>query len=762
MLLGLINTIMRKILQKLFFAVLVINCSALYSQTTLPGTIEVENGDLSQNNNHFERNIVGSGNGGTNNIVLGFRKTRTEAVDGDGESGAGVNGTIINNVTVTADGNYDFTFTYFKNSSDNTITINSTDATGGNSTTLASFTLIRNDASGNNTATTSSYSTQTVTGVALTTGINYITITNAASAILNLDNVIVTASSAAIPPTMTSNGTGNWNEASTWTVSGTAATTPSTTPTAEYDVVIGAHIITIPSGMGAAEAKSITCAAGQGGQLILRQNNTLTVTDDISFDKSNDGMILYAQNGNFSTVTFGGSYLSGKKTTIIKRLSEDKWTLVSSGLNNSKQFKTLDDSRNYTVKVGTKHAFGSYDDSRPAFDAAAPAGTTGKYVYVNDGYGTGPTWGNGIGWATKSDEDPANTSDSKHDVVFQGDLHSADVPVSLANAGFNLVGNPYPTYLYGNDDTVEATNNVLTVNADKLTEPTLWFWDSDNETWITKNQSSGAYHISPLQGFFVKTNAASTSFNFTEAMQTHTSNSDTFLKSSNSNFSIDLSIENEGRTTSTLVNYLENTTTSFDNGFDSSTFGGYSSTLEVYTHLLDDNTSKKLAIQSLPNNNLEDMIVPVGISAAVNSEISFTAETLNVPTGYKVFLEDKLKNTFTRLDEADAKYTTTVSEKITDGRFYIHTSAKNVLSTESELLKSISLYKSSNTTLKIVGLSQGKTNLKLYNVLGKQVLSHSFSANGVKEISLPKLSKGVYVVQLETETGKLNKKIVLE
>lgn len=743
---------MGKNLLKLLFIAFLVSGSAIYSQTGLPGTIEVESGDLSQNAVHSTINVVGSGNSGTSNIVSQFRKTTPEA------GGTGVNGTIINHVSIAADGNYDFTFTYYKSSSDNTISINSTNSTGGSSTTLATFTLPKNSNTG---ATTSSYGTHTVTGVALTTGITYITIKNAAPAVLDLDNVIVAASSAAIPPTMTSNGTGNWNEASTWTVSGTAATTPSTTPTAEYDVVIGAHIITIPSGMGAAEAKSITCAAGQGGQLILRQNNTLTVTDDISFDKSNDGMILYAQNGNFSTVTFGGSYLSGKKTTIIKRLSEDKWTLVSSGLNNSNQFKTLDDSRNYTVKVGTKHAFGSYDDSRPAFDAAAPAGTTGKYVYVNDGYGTGPTWGNGIGWATKSDEDPANTSDSKHDVVFQGDLHSADVPVSLANAGFNLVGNPYPTYLYGNDDTVEATNNVLTVNADKLTEPTLWFWDSDNETWITKNQSSGAYHISPLQGFFVKTNAASTSFSFTEAMQTHTSNSNTFLKSSNSNFSIDFSIKTQKRTTRTLINYSEHATTSFEKGYDSSTFGGYTSSFEVYTTLLGGDVSKKLAIQSLPKSDYENMVVPVGLSVSPNSEVTFSAKVSNIPAGYKVFLEDRLNNTFTRLDEAGSEYIATVTEAKTEGRFYLHTRS-SALSVESEFLNSVSIYKSDAATLRIVGLSQGKSNVKLFNVLGKQVMNASFNAQGVKEIALPKLATGVYIVQLETETGKLNKKIVLE
>ena len=42
------------------------------------------------------------------------------------------------------------------------------------------------------------------------------------------------------------------------------------------------------------------------------------------------------------------------------------------------------------------------------------------------------------------------------------------------------------------------------------------------------------------------------------------------------------------------------------------------------------------------------------------------------------------------------------------------------------------------------------------------MFNSSFKTNGVKDISLPSLATGVYIVQLETEAGNLNKKIVLE
>ncbi|WP_299057058.1 T9SS type A sorting domain-containing protein [uncultured Polaribacter sp.] len=566
--------------------------------------------------------------------------------------------------------------------------------------------------------------------------------------------VDVTLTTATEPPTMTSNKNGDWNDPTVWTVSGTAATTPSTTPTSEYDVVLG-HVVTIPEGMGAATAKSI--GSTTGAQLILKENNNLTVTEDISLDKSDDGMILYAQNGTTSTMTFGGTYLSGKKTTIIKRLTSDKWHLISSPFNITKVNLTTENSSTHLRDNGSVLSLASYDDSKVSGS---------KYSYFTNGtIADSERFGNGQGYSISVSD--ATTPD----YYMTGDQHSGSISYTLSTGGngFNLIGNPYISYIHAND-AADATNNILQVNgslgSDRLVEDTIWLWDADNETWITKTRTdTDGYRINPLQGFFVQAKSAE-AFSFTKAMETNdASNSaadNTFLKSSNSKFEVVLSLKSGQLTRKASIRYIANTTTSFDNGYDGSLFGGYASALEVYTGLVAGNSGKKLAIQSLPNENYEDMVVPVGVTAEANSEIEFSAEALNIPSGYKVFLEDRANNTFTRLDEVNAKYTTTVADASTEGRFFLHTSMQSALSIEDTLLNSLSIYKSNTTTLRVVGLSQGEASVKLFNVMGKQVMSSSFNAQGVKEIALPSLSTGVYIVQLETEAGTLNKKIILE
>jgi uncharacterized protein (TIGR02646 family) len=209
--------------------------------------------------------------------------------------------------------------------------------------------------------------------------------------------------------------------------------------------------------------------------------------------------------------------------------------------------------------------------------------------------------------------------------------------------------------------------------------------------------------------------------------------------------------------------YLDNATKGFDNGYDGETFGGVANTVDVFTNLLENNEGKKYQIQSLPNSDFENMVIPVGVKAAAGKEITFSVEALNIPSGINVYLEDKTTNTVTLLSEANATYKVTLAGALDGiGRFYIHTKASSVLSTETIALGNVSIYTTDASTLRVAGLSQGKASVKVFSLLGKQVFETSFNATGVKDMQLPKLASGIYVVQLATENGTLNKKITLE
>ena len=178
--------------------------------------------------------------------------------------------------------------------------------------------------------------------------------------------------------------------------------------------------------------------------------------------------------------------------------------------------------------------------------------------------------------------------------------------------------------------------------------------------------------------------------------------------------------------------------------------------------MVEDNQGKNYQVQSLPLSEMESTIIPIGLRSVSGKEITFSVENLNLPENLNVFIEDRSKNIFTNLNETN--YKVTLEEAIDGvGRFFLHTSSKVALSVDDALtLDNLSIYKANASTLRIVGLQKGNATIKLFNILGKQMMNSSFEANGVKEISLPNLATGFYLVQLETENGKLNKKIILE
>jgi hypothetical protein len=341
--------------------------------------------------------------------------------------------------------------------------------------------------------------------------------------------------------------------------------------------------------------------------------------------------------------------------------------------------------------------------------------------------------------------------DTAGDIVFTGTFNDADASIAVSSTTeYNLIGNPYLASVSVGELLSQA--NIATL----LTEKTIWLWDQSQDTYVIKNQNS-SFEIAPGQAFFVSA-AQTGSFSINEDMQTL--RQDTFQKIT-TRPEVALTLSNGAASRTASIFYIDGATTGFDNGYDSSIFGGLANDFSIFTHAVANGSGKNLGIQSLPDNNFENMIIPVGVIAESGSALEFSARLENLPEGIKVFLEDKEENTFTRLDALNASHKITTTSIINGvGRFYLHT-AKSVLSIADATLDNVSIFTVHNS-LRIVGLQQGKASVKLFNILGKQVLNAAFESNGMKDISLPRLTKGIYIVQLETAEGTLNKKIILE
>ncbi|KGL63374.1 LamG-like jellyroll fold domain-containing protein [Polaribacter sp. Hel1_85] len=467
--------------------------------------------------------------------------------------------------------------------------------------------------------------------------------------------------------------------------------------------------------------------------------STGAVANEITIDASSS--VTIESGGSLileGTATVNGDFIYNVNAP------DDKWHLVSSPVTGEQ----YDDTWNTANSIATNlpnEALARYINTSDA---------DGDWVYFQDS-GTATTFGSGTGYSLK------RTGTGNYS--FMGTFPAPPInPTITANdiGGANqnrwtLVGNPFPAYI--NIATFLAANTTPLTD----THEAIYIWNASANGGVGEYQSLTTGQIHPGQGFFVNANVASTSVTFTKAMQSHQVSS-TFYRTVNPKIIVTL---NDGsRTKSTEINYLSDKTTGLDPRFDIGIFTGQSSSFNLYSQLVSNNEGVNFMKQSLPDANYENMIIPIGVNAATGLEIAFSTEALNLPNDIKVFLEDRETNTFTRLDETNSTYKVTLTTALNGiGRFYLHTTTGKALNIDTNFpLQNISIYKTDATTLRIAGLQGKHASIKVYTILREVVLNSTFQANGVKDISLPKLTTGVYLVELQTEKGTLNKKIILE
>ncbi|SEC85050.1 Por secretion system C-terminal sorting domain-containing protein [Tenacibaculum sp. MAR_2009_124] len=412
--------------------------------------------------------------------------------------------------------------------------------------------------------------------------------------------------------------------------------------------------------------------------------------------------------------------------TYKRNLPNTNWHLVSPPVS-GETIEDLISNNSFASGTGTNIGIAPYNNDGTAWDYQTSSSTGGLV--------------SGQGISVKLN--------SSGFISFTGSLNVDNIsyPITQNTSNFNLVGNPFTSYV--NSATFTTENSGI------LSEETIWLWDGTQ--YITYNAAS-PIELAPGQGFFLEA-SRNGSVIFSSSNQSHQT-TDTFMRSSESLLpAFELFINGHGKQKSTKVFYIDDKTTGFDNGYDSSMFSEDSSDMAVFTQLVSDNEGKQLAIQTLPNNSYETIVIPVGLNFQTGN-ITFSANTLNFPTDVKIILEDRVNEVLTDLSEQS--YSVVLNENAHGiGQFYVHTSRDVLGINSSESLNNISIYKSANNSITINGLQVEKASLTIYSIVGKKIMSSKFSSNGNSIISIPKLSTGVYLIEINSPSEKINKKIVI-
>ncbi len=496
-----------------------------------------------------------------------------------------------------------------------------------------------------------------------------------------------------------------------------------------------------------------------GGNLTTSDGAEITVIGNLVIDPEGTFELKNA------TLKVEGDNSSGKIKYTKTLDNSNYWFGISSPVKNQ-NIKEFADNEPLASGSGggiTNRGLASYDNTTNAWD-----------IYQHNS----SDWGNftkGEAYLIKLREKGTEDADTFFDVCFEGPILNTDVllPAKSSDIEHNgetvpnrlqYIGNPFPSVVNIVDENGEG---LLKYNHANMEEITLYFYNSSMDDFDTVNYIE-AKTMNATEGFFAKTNDV---FTIPRSLTNHQQRYSNYKSRKNTKESIFLRITDNatGSYRQTSIFYMEGATTGNDPGYDSTFFYNGVNYFGIYTHLLNDSIGDDYAIQTLPKNGYEKMIVPVGINTKnseglSSTEITISAKATNIPSEINIYIEDKEMNTIVLLDE-NSTYTTMISTDYNGiGRFYLHTSSTTLDLNEPPInINNISVYTSSRENLRIVGLQNGQATLRIFNILGKKILDTRFKGNGVNDIKLPQsITSGVYIVQLITSTGKLNKKISVE
>ncbi|WP_179335035.1 T9SS type A sorting domain-containing protein [Winogradskyella costae] len=360
-------------------------------------------------------------------------------------------------------------------------------------------------------------------------------------------------------------------------------------------------------------------------------------------------------------------------------------------------------------------------------------------------------------------------------LTFTGIPENGTVTFPIANPAlgseWNLIGNPYTSYVDADLFLSVANGALLDASAVAIYAYNSGIYSGaapTNSNFTVINKATIAaltgenFNIAPGQGFFVASNAAGGSIEFTPAMRT-LSGDDDYIAGRTSNDSEFFKLNLIGSETySTSIFFNTNASLGLDPGYDAAVYGDDSENYPIFSHLVEENTGRAMALQAINNTDLTSVSIPLGVNANQGEAITFSINTSNLANTTLVYLEDTVANTSTLLNSGE--YTLTPSTNLSGtGRFYLQIS-NSTLSTVDNTLDQLNIYTSeADKTIVVAGQLASATKATIYDLQGRVIVSESLMTSSRSQaIDVSGLSTGVYIVELNNKTQHKTQKVILK
>ncbi len=501
---------------------------------------------------------------------------------------------------------------------------------------------------------------------------------------------------------------------------GNAATLPGT------DITVAAgKVLTVDN---TAIVRSITVAAG--GKLTLSAG--LTATNGITLESNESGTATILQSGNLTGNVIARQYLGTARNWYV---SSPVCAATSPATNITRYYEY--------VEAGTNGDFS----------------VTGSTAYWK-GLNTGNTMETGKGYIAQASAGATvsfSGTPNNGDIITTFDLTRNDAK----GKGFNLVGNPYPSYI---DWSLVATanpnlNKTFYFRSKNTNVTSTYTFVSYNGLLNTSVSSNGTANttitrfIPPTQAFWVRVNSGTnaTKMYFNNNMRAHCDDNGNLLKTPklDSHTRLRLQLINGTESDETLIC----TESAADNGFDMydspKMMNNSSVTPDLYTLA----GQERLVINGL-NAISDNTELPLGFNLNAAATLKLKAsEISNFADGTRIYLLDKTDNKQIELTpETEYSFSTTAATTNNESRFSllfkVPGNTTGISNTEKSITKVFV-----NTQNQITIVAKPNSHYAIYNAVGQ--LIENGTLNSELGTTNYKLQTGVYVVIVNNQSTRV-------
>ncbi|MEI8272180.1 MAG: T9SS type A sorting domain-containing protein [Paludibacter sp.] len=411
----------------------------------------------------------------------------------------------------------------------------------------------------------------------------------------------------------------------------------------------------------------------------------------------------------------------------------------------------------------------------PVAGATVPVGKL-YYSYVEAGTNTDLS---ALGTAYWKPEAAGEALDSRKGYIvpatgvstlnFTGTLNTGSKSLSLARTtgktseGFNLVANPYPSYL--DWKMVSAANTGLLTTAWFRTKDvsegyifaTVNVADPGNPTIVAVNPNTTiSTLIPPMQAYWVRVLTGSTNYVVDNSMRKHVDDTGNKFKAPKLNTQqlVRLQVSNGINIDEAVILFNAKANDGLDM-FDSPKMSNNSVSIpEIYTQI----GNEKLVINGM-NEVKYEVEIPLGFTTGQANNFSISsAEMTNFEVGTSIVLKDKLLNTETELAKGVAYNFSSQITTPTTNRFSLlfrSPSSPNGLNNASKLNAQVYV----NIANQIVVNASESTKICIYNALGQNQYENLLTST--KQTIQKTFSAGVYFVALSINGQSEIQKVII-